>query len=270
MVAAQLHVHEAGDGVAGVGVAVVLDALDETAGAVPDAGDGDADPSAHVCPPLQGHAVSSIVGAALGGDERVDPLEVALGGRGLVLDEGTGVAVARQRLAAPGELVRQLVPPALEELQPGRRFEVAAEGELEGEGPVLVGARGRVGPEQLVEQGLAGGGDAVGLPGAAAAGAGAGGAGRRRPRRRSSRWPGWGSPRPGGGRRVDDLDGAHPLQPGQGRIERPVRHAPDVAEGVVEPLLQLVAVEGELLQEPQDRQFQHRPQGGRCSPSRQL
>src|SRR5205807_6045701 len=123
-------------------------------------------------PPLQ-DALFFLDGTALGGDERVDPLEVALGGRGLVLDEGTGVAVARQRFSAAGELLRQLVAPALEDLQPGRRFEMAAEGELEGEGPVLVGAGSGLGPEQLVEQGLAGGGDAVGLAGAARAAEGA-------------------------------------------------------------------------------------------------
>src|SRR5438876_963522 len=66
--------------------------------------------------------------------------------------------------------------------------------------------------------------------------------------------------RPGGrGRRVDDLDGAHPLQPGQGRVERAVGDAPDVAERLAEPLLQLVAVEGGIREEPENRQFQHGP-----------
>src|SRR5581483_6145298 len=51
VVAAELHVHQAGDAVAGVGVAVVLDALHEAAGAVADAGDGDADPLGHVVLP---------------------------------------------------------------------------------------------------------------------------------------------------------------------------------------------------------------------------
>ena len=111
--------------------------------------------------------LSDIDGIALGDDERVDPFQVALCGRGLVLDEGTGVAVARLGLAATGELLRQLSLPALENLQPSRGVEMAAEGELEGEGPVLVGARGRVGPEQISEEGLAGGGEAVRLAGAA-------------------------------------------------------------------------------------------------------
>ena len=43
VVAAELDVHEAGHVVGRVGVAVVLDALDEAARAVADAGDGDAD-----------------------------------------------------------------------------------------------------------------------------------------------------------------------------------------------------------------------------------
>src|SRR5207248_9090961 len=111
--------------------------------------------------------------AALGGDERVDPLQVALGGGGLVFDEGTGVAVARRRLAAPGELVRQPVPPALEKFQPGRRLAMAAERELEGEGPDLVGAGGGLGPQQLREHLPAPGGDAVGLAGPARAPQGA-------------------------------------------------------------------------------------------------
>jgi hypothetical protein len=42
VVAAEVHVHEAGDGLRGVGVAVVVDALHERVGAVADADDGDA------------------------------------------------------------------------------------------------------------------------------------------------------------------------------------------------------------------------------------
>ena len=42
VVAAELDVHQTGDALGRVGVAVVLDALDQAAGAVPDAGDGDA------------------------------------------------------------------------------------------------------------------------------------------------------------------------------------------------------------------------------------
>ena len=40
VVAAEHHVHEAGDGLGRVGVAVVLEALHQRAGAVADAGDG--------------------------------------------------------------------------------------------------------------------------------------------------------------------------------------------------------------------------------------
>ena len=47
VVAAEHDVHEAGHVVGGVGVAVVLDALDEAARAVPDAGDGDTNATTH-------------------------------------------------------------------------------------------------------------------------------------------------------------------------------------------------------------------------------
>jgi hypothetical protein len=50
VVPAQLDVHEAGDRVGGIGIAVVLDALHQRAGAVADAGDGEAD-GAHVGDP---------------------------------------------------------------------------------------------------------------------------------------------------------------------------------------------------------------------------
>src|SRR5258708_1144435 len=92
------------------------------------------------------------------GGARATPPAGAVACVGLVVDEGEGVGVGGgaaagageggERLGAAGELLRQLVAPALEDLQPGRRFEMAAEGELEGEGPVLVGARGGIGPEQ--------------------------------------------------------------------------------------------------------------------------
>ena len=43
VVAAEDDVHEAGHGLVGVGVLVVLEALHQRAGAVPDAGDGETD-----------------------------------------------------------------------------------------------------------------------------------------------------------------------------------------------------------------------------------
>ena len=48
VVPAEDHVHEAGDSVGRIGVAVVLDALDQGAGAVAHAGDGDPDLVAHL------------------------------------------------------------------------------------------------------------------------------------------------------------------------------------------------------------------------------
>jgi len=47
VVATELHVHEAGDDVVDLGVAVVGDPLDQGAGAIADAGDGQSDGAAH-------------------------------------------------------------------------------------------------------------------------------------------------------------------------------------------------------------------------------
>jgi hypothetical protein len=59
VVAAELDVHEPGDGVGRVGVAVVLDALDERRGAVADADDGYADGTHGLLPLVSGAVIRS-------------------------------------------------------------------------------------------------------------------------------------------------------------------------------------------------------------------
>ena len=95
-------------------------------------------------------------------DQLVDPCEIVLGGLGPVLEERPGVAIgaAGGIAAGLGQPLRELGAPALEEGEPVGGAEVAAERELQRERPLVVG--GLVG-EQLDEQLLAGGGDAVRL-----------------------------------------------------------------------------------------------------------
>jgi len=81
----------------------------------------------------------------LGGDELVDPGEVAGGRLGAVLCEGAEVAVAAARGCSPGlgEALVESRPAPLEQREAGVAGEVPAERELEGEGLLLVGA-GRI------------------------------------------------------------------------------------------------------------------------------
>src|SRR6266498_2216201 len=105
----------------------------------------------------------------LGGDELVQPREVA--GRGLraVLRERAEVAVAtaRGRLPGLGEALAQARPAPLEQREAGVAGEMPAERELQGEGLLLVRAGGVVGGEQLGEDLLAPGREPVLLAGAA-------------------------------------------------------------------------------------------------------
>ena len=197
--------HQAGDALGRVGVAVELDALDEAARAVADAGDRDADGLERGGARLAGLRGDALRGDwlmplllpcrsserrfALLRDQLVDPLEIVLGGLGPVLEERPGVAIdaARRGLAARSdEPLGELRPAALEEREPVGRVEVAAERELHGERPLVVG--GLVG-EELGEQLLARSAViAVGLAGPAAR-RGAGGArGPRRGRPSAIRW----------------------------------------------------------------------------------
>ncbi len=59
VVAAEVDVHEAGDRLVGIGVLVVLDALDEAVGAVADADDRDADLAVVGARAVSGRAVGS-------------------------------------------------------------------------------------------------------------------------------------------------------------------------------------------------------------------
>src|SRR5947209_1224361 len=56
---------------------------------------------------------------------------------------------------------------------------------------------------------------------------------------------------------LDRLDGTRGLQPAERRIEGSVRHPSRVAEGLAQSLLQFVAVELLLFEEPQDGEFEH-------------
>src|SRR2546421_2756597 len=170
--------------------------------------------------------------AALRLDQPVQPADVRLGGRELVVHQ-------RQRVAVDPLLVRlertlQLGAPSLQEraatLQEADArlgLQVLEEREADGEAVVLrslvAGAL-----QQLPEELLAGGRDPVHvLPPADVL------HGERH------------------------LDGALPLEPLQGRVERAVPHLPEAAQRLAEALLQLVAVHGALLEEPQDRQLEH-------------
>ena len=146
-------------------------------------------------------------------------------------------------------------PPPLEQPQSGVGRQVAAEGQLEIEGAVVITARG-LGREQLLEELLAPFRDAVDLLGPAAplglpAGPEGGClAGHRTGHRDRS-----------GRRRLEcclhRLDGAGRLQAGQRRIERAERDARKGAERGRQPLLEFVAVELLLLEQAQDGEFQH-------------
>ena len=111
----------------------------------------------------------------LGGDEVLDPLEVALRGTGAVLQQRGEIAVlASGALAARSPRTAGLLEPGAERLaaafeQPetSRDRDVAAERELQHERLLVVGAL-VVGQQQLDEHLVAALGDAVGLAGSPA------------------------------------------------------------------------------------------------------
>jgi hypothetical protein len=47
------------------------------------------------------------------------------------------------------------------------------------------------------------------------------------------------------------------LQAAQGRVQRAVRDAPEAAQRVTQLPRELIAVDGSLLEEAQDREFEH-------------
>ena len=151
VVAAELDVHQARDDVVGVGVAVVGDALDERAGAVADAGDGESDGAGHGLSPSvsvlrvvrHGRRIGcrrvARVGA-FGRDEAVEPADVAGDAVGRVLDDraGVDVEVGAGRLGL-AQALDQLGPAALEEGEPGLGREVPGEGQAQPEAAGVVG-----------------------------------------------------------------------------------------------------------------------------------
>ena len=56
---------------------------------------------------------------------------------------------------------------------------------------------------------------------------------------------------------VDLLDGAGTFEPPQRRVQRPERDAPERAERLGQPLLQVVAVQRLLGQQPENGELEH-------------
>ena len=140
---------------------------------------------------------------------------------------------------------------ALEELEPRRGLEVTAQHELQREGALVVARV--VGEQQFLEARVAVVGDAVRLAGAPA---------RLRglalPRRREVAVEGAGGrDRDDGEARGDALDRPVAFETAERGVQRPVRDAPQRAEGFAEPLAQLVAVEWLFFQESEDGEVEH-------------
>jgi hypothetical protein len=191
-------------------------------------------------------------------DQPVDPFEIVLGGCGPVLEERPGVAVDRavSGLALAGQTLGQLGPAPFEKGEPSGRIEVAAERELQGEGPFVVVAL--VG-EELGEERPAGFGDAVGLAGPATrAGSGpAHASGGEIALERAGRDKTAGRSVGGVALVFDFLDRTLALEALEGGIERAERDAPEGPHRVAQTRLQLVAMTRLLGEHPEDGQFQH-------------
>ena len=152
VVPAEDDVHEAGHGLVGVGVRVVLEALQQRAGAVPDAGDGEADGPRGGCHGVLSSSRPAVVAVERGAlvvDQLVEPGDVVLDGLVVVLPEGAQVPVqpvgGRDALVRPpagplpGQAAGEGGPAPLEELESAGWGQVAAERHLEREGPVVGG-----------------------------------------------------------------------------------------------------------------------------------
>ena len=265
VVPAEHDVHEARHGLVGVGVLVVLEALHQGAGAVPDAGDGETD----------GHGVlsSSRLGAAAGergalvGDQLVEPGDVVLDGLGVVLPEGAQVAgpsgrrpCASRTPAGPlaGQAAGEGGPATLEELESPGGWQVATERHLEREGPVV---GGRV-LHEIDEQLLARLGETVRLPGPPGARRGRSRSARVRARKAAAspaRDPVRGAVarRSAARPRTDGVHRAGRLEPGERRVQRAERHRGLQAGEVADALAQLVAVQVLLVEESEDGEVDH-------------
>ncbi len=162
VVAAQLDVHEAGDALGGVGVAVVLDALDEAAGAVADTGDGDSDllrgGGTHAVAPSGGSFGRRV--AALGGDQLVDPVRGRARWSGSGARGATGCSGRRSRAAGLGRRVRaslsaRWAAAALQEGEAALAERKRQRRQPQREGALVVGGAGRRRPGDVREQRLA-------------------------------------------------------------------------------------------------------------------
>ena len=151
----------------------------------------------------------------------------------------------------------QLGAPALEEHEARRGVEEAAERELEREGALVVADV--VSREQRLELLLTDRGDAVGLSGASP---GWRGTSRRRaaaasPLSEPVAGIAGAAGAPAGARPLTTSIAPRALEAPQRGIEGAERDPPEGAERLAQPLLQLVAVAGLLLEQPEDRQLQH-------------
>ena len=199
VIAPERDVHEARDPVVRIGVAVVLDALHERAGAVADSRDGDLDLAGRLSHgSLLSLAATLSTGHApaaagvrdgprelrgdgrrfgrrdrrrrgqrrpLGGDELIDPGQIVFGHFAGVLDERALVPVERppRRLHGPTGAfpdLHELGTTALQERQAVLGAQVASKGPAQREAPPVFGL-GVLGLEQVVEELVTPGGELV-------------------------------------------------------------------------------------------------------------
>ena len=146
VVAAEHDVHEARHVLVGVGVAVVLDALDEAAGAVPDSGDGDTNATTHdaVAPSCAGCDGVGVIGSASSRPSAAISASTHSRSRWVdwvrcsKSDARVAVAAARRRAPGAGQAVGERGAPAGEQLEARLGIEVTAERELERERALVV------------------------------------------------------------------------------------------------------------------------------------
>ena len=240
VVAAELDVHQAGDRLVRVGVLVVLQTLDQGRGAVAQPHDRDANLS-HLCAPScaasrgatpLAHGGGDLVLLPLAVDQLGEPRDVGLGGRARVLDQRALVVVGRAGVAQVRLDLGEPCPRSPWRRRSSSRIRVS-------------GGRYRKNA-------------------------------RRTRNRASSVCPScggsWSSSRnsrsPSVGDGVDGLaagaragfarDRAVALEASQRRVERPVGDPPQAPELLGQLAVELVAVHRALLQEAQDREFDHR------------
>ena len=197
--------------------------------------------------------------APFGRDERLDPLEIALGGLGAVLEQRAGVAVAAAGVRRAARVPRRSARAARRRSRSSRRavgVEVAAERELQREACARRRRLSSSASSSCESRASPRGGDAVGLAGAAGR-LGAAGAARAAARSPVERAGGRDRRRRAAARARRLSMRAVALEAAQRRVERAVGDAPERAERLAEALLQLVAVERLLLEQSEDGELEH-------------